>query len=124
MFFRCCGASILYLPPLSFLLLPHLVLELLDKLHDDRLVPSLLHTFNYLINHLHLLSQQFHDPLLNGITVHVSDHIVAVDCVQIRQPTVCSTFCLFVTCWCPEQIVERSEEHTSELQSRENLVCR
>src|SRR5690606_39511155 len=26
--------------------------------------------------------------------------------------------------WCPSSKVVRSEEHTSELQSRENLVCR
>src|SRR5438874_5174527 len=45
-----------------------------------------------------------HDP---GIARHVRDRIMAGDEFAI-----------------PEALVERSEEHTSELQSRRDLVCR
>src|SRR5258707_15629680 len=33
-------------------------------------------------------------------------------------------YCVLLTCACPHTDLSRSEEHTSELQSRQYLVCR
>src|SRR5690606_9800339 len=59
-----------------------------------------------------LVSQAEHDPLAASVLVTTSEGLV--DAVEARlQQRVAAT-----------KHSERSEEHTSELQSRENLVCR
>src|SRR5690606_40033704 len=42
----------------------------------------------------------------------------------ISSAYVCEMLIVEFCCFCPNTFIERSEEHTSELQSRENLVCR
>src|SRR2546426_8619017 len=44
-----------------------------------------------------------------------------VDC-HLRNPS--STPCAIISCWVDAKLDPRSEEHTSELQSPCNLVCR
>src|SRR5690606_39639027 len=62
------------------------------------------------------------NPVAVGIQVvsnNVTDHFTVSD-----QATGYTAFNNIVTVWCICAEGPRSEEHTSELQSRENLVCR
>src|SRR5690606_39531826 len=52
----------------------------------------------------------------------LNEPIYQLACEQIKTSQHC--YALVVHDWSQLQYVTRSEEHTSELQSRENLVCR
>src|SRR5690606_39720953 len=89
------------------------------SLHDALPISILFVAF--LLYHAHSLCQP--DPRGKYIAFfHNNGLIVAIDHIAVKSSGRCSYAFLFF--YFSIDHIYRSEEHTSELQSRENLVCR